>query len=150
MNRWRGSTMREIEAAVVAGVPVDDVNFAEAVDLIGSFVEEGRSTGRTFQVATVNVDFVVNASKEAAVMEILQRADLCLADGMPILWHARLSGSRLRERVAGADLVPTLADLSRDGLEDRAVRVGRGSRRSRRKHPARTVPAHRSWGSAGR
>jgi N-acetylglucosaminyldiphosphoundecaprenol N-acetyl-beta-D-mannosaminyltransferase len=105
--------MHEVEAAVVVGVPVDDVNFSEAVELIGSFVEEGRSTGRTFQVATINVDFVVNASKDPGVMAILQRADLCLADGMPILWHARLSGSRLRERVAGADLVPRLADLSR-------------------------------------
>ncbi len=105
--------MREIEAAVVAGVPVDDVTFSEAVELIGEFIAIGRASGRTHQVATVNVDFVVNAVRDRSVMDILQRADLCLADGMPIVWHARLAGIRLRERVAGADLVPRLADLSR-------------------------------------
>ncbi len=102
-----------IGAALIAGVPVDDVTIEEAVALIDTFVEQGRATGRTFQVATVNVDFVVNALADPEVLGILQRAELCLADGMPILWHAALSRTRLRERVAGADLVPRLVERSR-------------------------------------
>lgn len=102
-----------IAAAVVAGVPVDDVTMEETVDLIDEFVKLGRSTGRTFQVATINVDFVVNAQHDTDLMRILRGTELGLPDGMPIVWYARLSGTVLRSRVAGADLVPALVDRSR-------------------------------------
>ena len=82
-----------IPAALVAGVPVDDVTTAETVELVDAFVAEGRATGRTFQIATINVDFVVNALADHEVLGVLQRAELCVPDGMPILWHARLAGT---------------------------------------------------------
>ena len=102
-----------IPAALVAGVPVDDVTTAETVELVDAFVAEGRATGRTFQIATINVDFVVNALADHEVLGVLQRAELCVPDGMPILWHARLAGTPLRERVPGADLVPLIVESSR-------------------------------------
>lgn len=108
-----GGIPRPIAAALVASVPVDDVTADEAITMIDAFVVEGRATGRSFQIATINVDFVVNARRDRAVLHILQRADLCLADGMPIVWYAKLVGVALRERVAGADLVPKLVDYSR-------------------------------------
>lgn len=103
-----------IGAALVEGVPVDDVTLDETLSVIEAFVTEGRASGRTFQVATINVDFVVKATRDAALLSILQSADLCLADGMPVVWHAKLGGVALRERVAGADLVPKLVDRSRE------------------------------------
>ncbi len=48
-------------AALILGVPVDDVTFDETIDLIFEMVADGRQTGRMHEVATVNVDFVVNA-----------------------------------------------------------------------------------------
>ena len=101
-----------IPAAVIAGVPVDDVTMAETLDLIDAFVAVGRATGRSFQIATINVDFVVKAKSDLHVLRLLQRAELCLADGMPVLWHARAAGTPLRERVAGADLVPLIVERS--------------------------------------
>lgn len=98
--------------ALLMGVPIDDVTMAEAVELIGHFVARGRRTGRTHQVATVNVDFVVNALADRDVMSLLQHADLCLADGAPVVWGARAAGMPLPERIAGADLVPALAARS--------------------------------------
>jgi exopolysaccharide biosynthesis WecB/TagA/CpsF family protein len=92
----------------IMGVPVDDVTLEEALALIARFVEIGRRFGTTFQIATVNVDFVVNAQQHPDLKKILRSAELCLADGVPVLWYARLSGTPLRERVAGADLVPAL------------------------------------------
>jgi exopolysaccharide biosynthesis WecB/TagA/CpsF family protein len=103
---------RSIPAALIAGVPVDDVTLPESLDLIDAFVREGRRSGRSFQIATVNVDFVVNARADRSVLDILQRAELCLPDGMPILWCAKVAGTPLRERVPGADLVPRLVERS--------------------------------------
>jgi N-acetylglucosaminyldiphosphoundecaprenol N-acetyl-beta-D-mannosaminyltransferase len=60
---------------VVAGVPIDNVTMPESLERIIAFVEEGRRSGRTHQVATVNVDFVVSACTDTRVAAILQHAD---------------------------------------------------------------------------
>jgi N-acetylglucosaminyldiphosphoundecaprenol N-acetyl-beta-D-mannosaminyltransferase len=96
--------------AVLLGAPVDDVTIAEAVDRIHEMVDIGRATGRVHQVATVNVDFVVNAAADAALLRILQRTDLAIPDGMPIVWGSRLLGTPLRERTTGVDLLPALVE----------------------------------------
>lgn len=97
---------------LVCGVPIDDLTLDETVDRIGTFVERGRSTGRTHQVVTVNVDFLVNSMTDPDLLSLLQRAELAVPDGMPVVWGSRLLGSPVRERVAGADLVPALAARS--------------------------------------
>ncbi len=94
----------------VLGVPVDDVTMSETVDRVAQLVAAGRATGRNHQVTTVNVDFVVNATRDPDLMRVLQDASLSLPDGMPIVWASRVLGTRLRERVAGADLVEKLAE----------------------------------------
>ncbi|MDP2290959.1 MAG: WecB/TagA/CpsF family glycosyltransferase [Actinomycetota bacterium] len=104
---------RPVATALVAGIPVDDVTMDQTVEMIGGFIDVGRATGRTFQLATINVDFVVNAQRDDELRAILQRADVCMADGMPIVWYAQIAGVPFRERVAGADLVPALVDRSR-------------------------------------
>lgn len=101
-------TAAHVPAAVVAGVPVDDVVMDDVLDLFEAFVDAGRAGGRTFQVGTVNVDFVVNALQHPDLLDILRRTELSIPDGMPIVWHSRLSRTPLRARVAGADLVPAV------------------------------------------
>lgn len=94
------------------GVPIADTTMAETLELIAEFVDDGRRTGRTHQISTVNVDFLVNALDDTVVASILQHADLCLPDGMPVVWGSQLLDMPLRERVAGADLVPLLVEQS--------------------------------------
>lgn len=94
------------------GVAVDDVAIDDVLALVDHLVEVGRTSGATFQIATVNVDFLVNASRDPSVRRILQDAEVCVADGMPVVWGSRLLRPPLRERVAGADLVPALIGAS--------------------------------------
>jgi N-acetylglucosaminyldiphosphoundecaprenol N-acetyl-beta-D-mannosaminyltransferase len=96
--------------AVLLGAPVDDVTIAEAVDRIMEMVEVGRATGRVHQVATVNVDFLVNAAHDASLLTLLQRTDLAIPDGMPIVWGSRLVGTPLRQRTTGVDVLPALVE----------------------------------------
>lgn len=95
---------------VISGLPIDDLNMDEALDRIESFIKIGRETGKTHQIATVNADFVVKASKDPELRYLLQEADMATADGMPLVWGARLLGVILEGRVAGADMVPALAE----------------------------------------
>lgn len=104
-------------AVVVLGVPLDDVTLDEAVELIVGMARVGRATGRTHQVCTVNVDFVVNALDDPELRGLLQCSDLALPDGAPLVWTSRLQGTPLRTRVAGADLIrPLAARAAVDGL----------------------------------
>jgi exopolysaccharide biosynthesis WecB/TagA/CpsF family protein len=98
--------------ALVFGVPVADVTMDETIRLIGDLVDEGRRTATSSQVSTVNVDFLVNAMCDPDVARILKRAELCIPDGMPVVWGARMLGMPLRERVAGVDLVQLLVGAS--------------------------------------
>jgi len=91
-------------SSVILGVPLDDVTEASVLDVIHSLVVDGRSTGRSHQITTVNVDFIVNATRDPDLMEILQRSSLNVADGTPLVWVSSVFGDKLAERVAGADL----------------------------------------------
>jgi N-acetylglucosaminyldiphosphoundecaprenol N-acetyl-beta-D-mannosaminyltransferase len=98
--------------ALVLGVPIADITMAETLQLIVELVAEGRARGRTFQIATVNVDFLVNSLDDPDLGAILRQADVCIADGMPVVWGSRALGMPIRERVAGSDLVPLLVEAS--------------------------------------
>ncbi len=95
---------------IILNVPVDDLNMDEALDRLESFIEIGRETGKTHQVATVNADFAVKALRDPELHYLLQEADMATADGMPLVWGARLLGVPMEDRVTGADMVPALAE----------------------------------------
>ncbi len=101
-----------VDRSVLFGVPIDGYTMVQALDAIDECIRYGRSQRRSYQVTTVNVDFLVNAISDPDVMALLQRADVNLADGMPLVWASRILGTPLPERVAGADLVPLLGAAS--------------------------------------
>ena len=94
---------------VLLGVPIDNLNFEETLERIDHFVQAGRRMRSFHQVATVNTDFLVKAAEDPELRRLLQSVHLATPDGMPLIWASRLLGNPLRERVAGADLVPALA-----------------------------------------
>lgn len=102
---------------IILGIPVDNLGMDATVDRIFSMIDSFASDGVARQVATVNVDFVVNTLawrldrfRHPELIDILRRADLVTADGMPIVWISKLLGNPLAERVTGADLVLRLAE----------------------------------------
>ncbi len=98
------------KSLIMLSVPVDDLTMDRALNRIEEFIASGRAGGRSHQVATVNADFVVNALHDPELRHILQAADMATADGMPLVWGARLLGVPLTERVTGADMVPAIAE----------------------------------------
>jgi N-acetylglucosaminyldiphosphoundecaprenol N-acetyl-beta-D-mannosaminyltransferase len=92
----------------IGQVDIDAVTFDEALETIAALVER-REGGAVF---TPNVDHVVKAEGNPHFSRAYARADLCLADGMPILWASRLLGSPLPEKVSGSDLLVPLMRLA--------------------------------------
>jgi exopolysaccharide biosynthesis WecB/TagA/CpsF family protein len=116
-NRWErsdrlGPLAGSFQRVNIAGVPIDPVDMTVALSRLRAAI----GGTRLFQVATINLDFVVSAQNNEDVRRIYQRSDLNLADGAPVVWLGRLRGAKMPGRVAGADLVPALlADASRAG-----------------------------------
>jgi len=107
------------ETVVILGIPVDNLGMDEAVERIFAMVEDYRRDRRPRLVATVNVDFVVNTLtwrltriRHPELLDILRRAELVTADGMPLVVISKLLGTPLKGRVTGADLVPRLAGVA--------------------------------------
>lgn len=103
-------------AVNILGVPLDNLTMDQTIRQIMTMVQDYRKDRRPRLVATVNVDFLVNAlnwfssrPRHPELLHILRTADLVTADGMPIVWASRLLGAPLSGRVTGADLVPRLA-----------------------------------------
>lgn len=89
----------------ILSIPVHNVTFAETIEIIESFIRKKSP----HQICTLNPEFVMAAQKDDEFRSILQNADLCLPDGVGILWAAKWLKSPLRQRVTGSDLVPMIA-----------------------------------------
>ena len=89
----------------ILGVRVDSVTYDDTLDIISCWVE----SGEPHQIATVNPEFVMASQRDEQFRSTLNNADLCVADGVGLLWAARLLGRPLLERVTGSDLVPRVA-----------------------------------------
>ncbi len=111
-------TFREIrKTLILMGVPIDNLTMTETLEKVEEFVEVGRATGKHHQVATVNTDFLVKSLEDDNLRDLLQNADLCTPDGMPLVWGSKLLGVPLKERVAGSDMVPMIAErAARKGM----------------------------------
>jgi N-acetylglucosaminyldiphosphoundecaprenol N-acetyl-beta-D-mannosaminyltransferase len=66
--------------------------------------------GRGGWLVTANLDFLRRHVQEPEMRALYDEADLRVADGMPLLWAARLQGDSLPGRVAGSSLVVPLAE----------------------------------------
>ncbi len=96
------------------GLPVDRVTLREAVELLSTHVEARRALsadapGRTAQVVTLNPEMLMRSREQPGFRALIRAADLVVADGVGILWAARLLGISLPERVTGVELTEGLA-----------------------------------------
>src|ERR1700737_2962213 len=80
---------------------------AAALERIEALVD----AGGLHLVATVNPEFVMRARDDPEFARVLESADVCLADGIGVVWAARRQGCAISGPVAGVDLIQPLAAL---------------------------------------
>jgi N-acetylglucosaminyldiphosphoundecaprenol N-acetyl-beta-D-mannosaminyltransferase len=92
------------EVYCVLGMPIDAVDMGAVVLQIRAAADRGTP----FLISTPNLNFMVNSALDVDFRESLLASDLCPADGMPIIWIARLLGIPIKNRVAGSDIFEAL------------------------------------------
>jgi N-acetylglucosaminyldiphosphoundecaprenol N-acetyl-beta-D-mannosaminyltransferase len=90
----------------ILGVRVDALTYDSLLEQIGRYI----AAGTPHQIATTNPEFVMEARRNPQFRVVLEGADLCMADGVGLLWAAKRRGSPLPERVTGSDGLPLIAE----------------------------------------
>lgn len=86
----------------VLGVRVDAVQIPDVVARMERWISERQ--GSHF-VAVTGMHGVSEAQRDPSFKEVLNKADLVVPDGMPLVWIGRLRGHDLKRRVYGPELM---------------------------------------------
>ena len=106
---WRAGTAPDFERDVhcLLGLPIDAVDMAGAEAAVRRAIRQGKPCF----LSTPNLNFLVACQEDADFRRSVIDSDLSIADGMPLVWMARLLGIPLPERVAGSGLMERLRRL---------------------------------------
>jgi N-acetylglucosaminyldiphosphoundecaprenol N-acetyl-beta-D-mannosaminyltransferase len=88
----------------ILGLPIDALDMPTVLRRI----DVAAASRNPFFISTPNLNFLVNSRSDAEFRESVLNSDLCPADGMPIVWIARLIGVPIKERVSGSDIFEVL------------------------------------------
>ena len=99
-------------------------------------------------VLTANLDFVRRNAFDEKTRSLFRQADLCVADGMPLVWAAWLQGQPLPGRVAGSSLLGRL--VARAAAEKRSLYLLGGTESANRRAAERMLERHPDLRLCGR
>lgn len=88
----------------LGGLPFDAVDMPEAISILNY---SAKSKTRCF-LSTPNLNFLIASHSDAEFRDSVIHSDLVIADGMPLVWIAKLLRIPIRERVAGSSLFEAL------------------------------------------
>lgn len=98
-----------IDKIKILGVSISRVDNRQVLEEVKKWLVEN---DRKHYIVTPNSEILVAVQKNEYLIKILNQADLALPDGIGLLWASRILGRPLIERVAGADFMEKLCELS--------------------------------------
>ncbi len=108
-SRTKANQLKKI---VLGCVAFDAITESETCDQIARELAQGNGG----MVVTANLDHLLRCERSAEYLQLVERAQLVVADGMPLIWASRIQRTPLPERVAGSTLSWRLAErLAKDG-----------------------------------
>ena len=93
------------------GVAIAPITEAELVTSIDRSLDKGVGGW----VVTANLDILRQAVGQSEIAELIGRASTIVADGMPLVWAAKMSKQPLPERVAGSNLIFSVSEAAGSG-----------------------------------
>lgn len=112
-DRISGDKVSRPATIEILGVRIHCVNFAQTLDQFERWIcseaaQEVASKIKNLpppihQVCTVNPEFIMAARHDPRFAAVLRAADLCVPDGIGVVWAAQRQGIQLSERVTGSD-----------------------------------------------
>lgn len=94
----------------ILGVKVDRVTEEQALQKAIGFLKGDKVS----KIYTPNPEIIMTAKEDPGFMKILNNADLCTADGIGVVYGAKMLGTPVPCRVAGFDLTCNLLNYMKD------------------------------------
>ncbi len=88
----------------VLGVSVDAVQIPDVIGLMEHWIV---SRSACHFIAFTGMHGITEAQRDHSLKQMLNSANLVVADGMPLVWLGRWSGCKMRRRVYGPELMET-------------------------------------------
>jgi N-acetylglucosaminyldiphosphoundecaprenol N-acetyl-beta-D-mannosaminyltransferase len=92
----------------IMGAEIAAVTEVDAVHMI----VDAATAIRGHWTITVNLDHLRLYQSDPVARELINEADLLVADGTPLIWASRLAGVALPERVAGSNMIWSLNEAA--------------------------------------
>lgn len=92
-------------------IEINNVDWDEFLCLFSKAVED---KSKNKYMLTVNVDHIVKMQHDREFYKIYKEADYITADGVPILWAAKLFGNPIKEKISGSDILPKILPLAEE------------------------------------
>lgn len=92
----------------IAGIDIDNISMAQARDKIYEFI----ASGKNHSIYTPNAEIMMDGIKDKKLNQILNEADMLVADGAGVVLASKILGKPLVEKVSGFDLVKNLLESS--------------------------------------
>jgi exopolysaccharide biosynthesis WecB/TagA/CpsF family protein len=103
------ATRRRLRKRVhVAGIGIDPMTESDVVDHVIAALKRGEGG----HIVTPNVDISRIVARDPEARRLVEGADLAVADGMPLVWAAKLLGTPVPGRITGADLIWSLSEAA--------------------------------------
>lgn len=90
-------------------IGISDVNYDDALEEVKKWLE---NRTKKHYIVTPNPEILVAAQKNKKLVQVLNRADLALPDGIGLLWASRFLGQPLKEKLTGVDFMEKLCELA--------------------------------------
>ncbi len=79
-------------------------------DVLEYLVENAQTSNKKIFVVTINPEIIMLSRKDQEYEKVLKSADLALADGIGVVWAAKLFGKSFKGRVPGSDLIEKVCE----------------------------------------
>ncbi len=104
----KGGNMRD--TVTILGVKVDKVTEQQALDRAMGFL----SGDKAAKIYTPNPEIIMQANEDSSFMQALNEADLCTADGIGVVYGAKILKNPVPCRVAGFDLTCNILEKMKE------------------------------------
>ena len=109
------SPRKHVDSIDFFGISISNRDMDDLLAIADGFVK----SGTPHLIVTLNGEMAARAFRDSEFLEVVRHADLVVADGVGIVWGARMLGSRIENRIPGIEFSSSLLALA----ESRDYRV---------------------------
>jgi N-acetylglucosaminyldiphosphoundecaprenol N-acetyl-beta-D-mannosaminyltransferase len=100
------------ERIELLGCPFDPITEDDTVELVFQWCRAPER--RSHHIITVNVAILMMARDDDELTNAIEKADLVVVDGKPLVWTSKWLGSKVPEKVSGVDLMRRLLEAGNE------------------------------------